>query len=165
MRVAYRLIELWAETSSLDSFRYERYCSCMNNMPDQSIFVLLGAAHALEARVEDALDRAGLSGPKYALLNELVRAGEPLSLSQLATRLSCVRSNMTQLVDRLESDGFVQRVHCPDDRRSVKAEITYAGRERQRAGAEEIARLHAEFASKVREEDRAAIGRLLTALT
>ena len=131
---------------------------------DHSIFTLLGAAHALEAKVEDALGRAELSGAKYAVLNELVGAGEPLSLGELANRLSCVRSNMTQLVDRLEADGLVQRVHCPSDRRSVKAEITYAGRERQRQGADEIARLHREFAASVRPEDRAALGRLLTAL-
>lgn len=137
----------------------------MNKTPDQSIFALLGAAHALEARVEDALERAQLSSPKYAVLNELVGAGQPLALSELANRLSCVRSNMTQLVDRLEADGLVKRVRCPDDRRLVKAEITDAGRERQRDGAAEIERLHVEFASRVRDEDRAAIGRMLSALT
>jgi DNA-binding MarR family transcriptional regulator len=131
---------------------------------DQSIFALLGAAHALEARVEDALGRAGLSGPKYAVLNELVAAGKPLSLSELAGKLSCVKSNMTQLVDRLETEGLVRRVSCPGDRRLVKAEITDAGGERQRDGATEIARLHVEFAAKVGAEDRAALERLLSAL-
>jgi DNA-binding MarR family transcriptional regulator len=136
----------------------------MNKNPDQSIFELLGAAHALEARLEGALDRAQLSSAKFAVLNELVGADQALSLSELAGRLSCVKSNMTQLVDRLEADGLVRRVQCEHDRRLVKAEITGAGRERQRAGAEEIAKLHVEFASRVREEDRAAIGRLLSAL-
>ncbi len=136
----------------------------MNQTPDKSIFELLGAAHALEAKLEDALNRAQLSSPKFAVLNELVGVPEPLPLSELASRLSCVRSNMTQLIDRLEADGLVKRVQCANDRRLVKAEITEAGRERQHAGAEEIAKLHAEFASKVRDDDRAAIGRLLSAL-
>lgn len=131
---------------------------------DQSIFALLGAAHALEAKVEDALERAGLSGPKYSVLSALVAAGNPLSLSELATQLSCVRSNMTQLVDRLEADGLVRRVHCPEDRRLVKAEITEEGRTRQTNGAAEIARLHRDFAERVRPDDRAALERLLTAL-
>ncbi len=131
---------------------------------DQSIFALLAAAHGLEARVEEALDRAGLSSPKFAVLSALVAAGRPLSLSDLAGKLSCVRSNMTQLVDRLEAEGLVQRVHCPSDRRSVKAEITYAGRERHRGGDAEVAKLHAEFASRVAPEDRAALVRLLSAL-
>jgi DNA-binding MarR family transcriptional regulator len=131
---------------------------------DQSIFALLHAAHALEAKVEDALERAGLSGPKYSVLSALVDAGNPLSLSELANELSCVRSNMTQLVDRLESDGLVRRVHCPEDRRLVKAEITEEGRTRQANGATEISRLHRDFAARVRADDRAAFERLLTAL-
>src|SRR4051794_38292484 len=97
---------------------HRMYYSAMNNSGDSAIgltadttiFSLLEAAHALEARVEAALDKAELSSPKFSVLNALVSAGEPLSLSELASRLSCVRSNMTQLVDRLESEGLVRRV-------------------------------------------------------
>jgi len=132
---------------------------------DKSIFSLLEAAHALEAKVEDALERAGLSSPKYAVLSALVGSPTPLSLSELANALSCVRSNMTQLIDRLESDGLVRRVHCPDDRRLVRAEITDEGRTRQANGSAEIATLHRDFAAKVPAEDRAALERLLLVLT
>ena len=132
--------------------------------PDTTIFSLLHAAHALEDRVEAALQNAGLSTPKFSVLSALVAAGEPLSLSELASRLSCVRSNMTQLVDRLESEELVRRVDDPKDRRIVKASITEAGRERQEAGAERIEQLHQDFAASVKAEDRAALGRLLTVL-
>lgn len=132
--------------------------------PDRTIFDLLHAAAALEDKVGAALGRAGLSMPKFAVLNELVTAKEPLSLSELATRLSCVKSNMTQLIDRLEADGLVKRVDDPSDRRSVKAEITAEGAARQAEGSEEIDKLHEEFAAAVGAEDRAAFGRLLAAL-
>ncbi len=132
--------------------------------PDTTIFSLLHAAHALEDKVESALAVVGLSMPKYSVLTELVSSGVPVSLSELATRLSCVRSNMTQLVDRLEADGVVRRVDDPADRRAVKAEITDAGRAKQAAGAAEIRKLHEAFASSVAAEDRAAMGRLLCAL-
>jgi MarR family 2-MHQ and catechol resistance regulon transcriptional repressor len=131
---------------------------------DRTIFELLHAAHALEARLEDALSQAGLSSPKFAVLNELVAAARPVALSELATKLSCVKSNMTQLVDRLEADGLVERVNDPKDRRSVKAAITVLGAERQAAGAMEIARLHEEFAAAVGVEDRSAVARMLEAL-
>jgi DNA-binding MarR family transcriptional regulator len=143
---------------------YNTQLDAATKVEDQSIFSLLHAAHALEAKVEDALERAELSSPKYAVLSALVGSTKPLSLSELAAELSCVRSNMTQLVDRLESDGLVRRVHCPDDRRLVRAEITPEGRTRQAKGAEEIATLHRDFASKVQSDDRAALGRLLSAL-
>ncbi len=131
---------------------------------DQTIFSLLHAAHALEDKLEASLAKVGLSMPKYSVLNELVSAGNALSLSDLANRLSCVRSNMTQLVDRLEADGLVKRVDDPNDRRIVQAELTEEGRARQEAGATELGRLHEEFASQTGAEDRAALLRLLTAL-
>jgi len=131
---------------------------------DTTIFSLLHAAHALEARVEAALEKANLSSPKFSVLNELVTSGQALSLSELASRLSCVRSNMTQLVDRLEAEGLVKRFDDPADRRSVKASITEEGRSRQVAGSEEIARLHREFAASADAGDRAAFARLLSTL-
>jgi DNA-binding MarR family transcriptional regulator len=44
--------------------------------------------------------------------------------------MACVRSNMTQLIDRLEADKLVRRVDDPGDRRSIRAELTKEGRER-----------------------------------
>jgi DNA-binding MarR family transcriptional regulator len=132
--------------------------------PTTHLTAILETAHALEAKLESALDEAGLSSAKYSVLSELVRAGEPLPLSELAARLSCVRSNMTQLVDRLEADGLVRRVACPTDRRSVKAEITEEGQKRQSDGAQRVEKLDRELASLVSEVDGAALRRMLMAL-
>jgi DNA-binding MarR family transcriptional regulator len=132
--------------------------------PDTTIFSLLHAAHALGDKLETALVGVGLSTPKFSVLSELVSFGAPLSLSDLASRLSCVRSNMTQLVDRLEAEGLVRREADPTDRRAVKAAITDLGRERQVAGSAEVARLHREFAASVGDADRTAIQRMLSAL-
>jgi DNA-binding MarR family transcriptional regulator len=101
---------------------------------------------------------------KFSVLSELVAAGEPLALGELAERLSCVRSNMTQLVDRLEADGYVRRVSCPTDRRSVKAEISDVGRERQGVAAEEVAKVNGEIAGLLHPEDHAALERVARAL-
>ena len=131
---------------------------------ETTIFSLLHAAHALEDRLEAALAAVELSSPKYSVLTELVGADKPLSLGDLATRLSCVRSNMTQLVDRLEADGLVKRVDCPTDRRSVNAVITELGRTRQQAAVEALASLHSEFSAQVGADDRAAMERLLRVL-
>jgi DNA-binding MarR family transcriptional regulator len=132
--------------------------------PRSDIFSLIHAAHALEDRVEAALATVGLSAPKFSVVSELVRAGKPLSLSDLAARLSCVKSNMTQLVDRLEADGLVTRVDDPNDRRAVKAAITDAGIAKAEAGAAEIDRLNEEFAAGLNADDRAALERVMIAL-
>ena len=132
--------------------------------PTTALYSILETAHALEAKLETVLDEAGLSGAKFSVLSELVRSGEPLPLSELAARLSCVRSNMTQLVDRLESDGLVRRVACPTDRRSVKAEITEEGTRRQADGAQRVGDLERRLAEQVSDLDGAAIDRMMRAL-
>jgi DNA-binding MarR family transcriptional regulator len=66
-------------------------------------------------------------------LHTLVEADGPIPLGQLAERLCCVKSNVTQLVDRLEADQLVRRVPDPADRRSVRAEVTAEGRARYAA--------------------------------
>jgi DNA-binding MarR family transcriptional regulator len=125
---------------------------------------LLGAAHSVEKRYEDALGKVGLSGPKFAALTHLVQAGEPLSLSECAERMTCVRSNITQLMDRLEADGLVQRVEDPSDRRAVKAALTSLGVQRQAAGAHEVEKVQNEFARTLSGIDQAALRRGLEAI-
>jgi DNA-binding MarR family transcriptional regulator len=127
----------------------------------QTIASLLRAAHALEDRVEATLGSVGLSSPKLAVLTALVDAGEPLALGELAARLSCVRSNVTQLVDRLEADELVRRVADPVDRRSVKADVTERGREQQAAGAAALGELEAWFSKTVCTQDASAVSRML----
>ena len=128
------------------------------------MFSLLGAAHALEDRLEQQLGLVGLSMSKLGVLTQLVNSGNPLPLSELAARLSCVRSNMTQLVDRLEAEGLVRRVDDPSDRRSVLAAVTRLGDERQAAGAGELAKVRDDFMAALPAADRATFARVLAAL-
>jgi DNA-binding MarR family transcriptional regulator len=93
-----------------------------------SLFAMLHVTHAVEAEVESALAAIGLSTAKLAALRALSEAGESMPLSQLAGRLSCVKSNITQLVDRLEAEGLVARKADPHDRRARLAALTAAGR-------------------------------------
>src|SRR5437868_7756992 len=92
------------------------------------LFAVLHAANSVESRVESRLAEVGLSLPKLAALHQLSQAGDSLPLGQLAERLSCVKSNITQLVDRLEADGLVTRASDPNDRRARLAVLTPAGR-------------------------------------
>ena len=129
-----------------------------------SMFVLLEAARSIQERLEATLEGVGLSSAKYQALEALVRAREPLTLSELAGRLKCVRSNVTQLADRLEADGLLRRVDDPADRRSVRAVVTELGAERHAAGAEALAQLQAELAGRVDPAERALFLRVLSAL-
>ena len=100
------------------------------------LFAVLHASSVLESRVEARLSDVGLSLAKLAALRCLTQAGESIPLGQLAERLSCVKSNVTQLVDRLEADGLVSRTSDPNDRRSRLAVLTESGRAAYSRGSE-----------------------------
>jgi MarR family transcriptional regulator, organic hydroperoxide resistance regulator len=57
----------------------------------------------------------------------LIEPGRPLPMRRLADTLSCDASNVTGLVDRLESRGLVQRQPSPGDRRVKVLRLTPAG--------------------------------------
>lgn len=94
---------------------------------------LLRAGREVEARLERSVEPMGLSLAKMGALHTLVEVDGPIPLGQLAERLCCVKSNVTQLVDRLEAELLVRRVPDPGDRRSVRAEVTDEGRARYAA--------------------------------
>ena len=117
------------------------------------LLLLLEIAQVQQNRMEEALKEVGLSRAKMEALHQLLRAGEPMPLRALAEGQRCVPSNMTTLVDRLESEGLVRRVDDPDDRRSVRAELTPLGAELAAAGAEVLAHVQEEFASSLSPSD------------
>jgi DNA-binding MarR family transcriptional regulator len=106
----------------------------MNQAAPPAVRQLLGAllqvANAVHGSLERSVEPCGLSLAKMGALQILCEANEPVPLGQLACRLCCVKSNVTQLIDRLEAEGLVRRIPDPADRRSVLALITDAGRER-----------------------------------
>ena len=126
---------------------------------------MLHAAGVVQAHLESKLDAVDLSLAKLAALSALADAGESLPLGQLAGRLSCVKSNITQLVDRLDAEGLVRRVESPTDRWSKKAAITPLGVERQAAGAREMERVQKELGSALSGIDLPALERLLSKLS
>jgi DNA-binding MarR family transcriptional regulator len=131
--------------------------------PDQgALSAVLRAAERLEERLEEALAGVGLSLSKFDAMEQLIRAGDPCTLGDLAGRLRCVRSNVTQLVDRLEAEGLVRRGTCSEDRRAIRAKVTPLGLERHRAGVAAIRVVQQELAERLGPEDRAQLVRLLS---
>jgi DNA-binding MarR family transcriptional regulator len=124
-------------------------------------FRVIGAAHEVEGRLEGALGAIGLSLAKLNVLKALAGTDEPLPLSHLADRCCCVRSNITQLVDRLEAERLVERLPDPADRRSVRAALTPTGRERHAEAVRIVGETERQVFAGLGEEDRQALTRLL----
>ena len=70
----------------------------------------------------------GLSGAQYNLLNVVALAEDGLSQRELSDHLVVDRSNITGLLDRMESAGWVRRTDHPADRRVYRVVLTPKGR-------------------------------------
>lgn len=75
---------------------------------------------------EDAAAEHSLTGAQARLLGLL--SLEPLPMRRLAQKLRCEPSNVTGIVDRLETRGLVERRPDPNDRRVKLAVATTEGR-------------------------------------
>jgi DNA-binding MarR family transcriptional regulator len=131
---------------------------------DALVFSFLSAADAVEGRLEAALSPTGLSLAKLAVLHFLAEADDALPLSDLAARQHCVRSNITQLVDRLEKDGLVRRRAAADDRRSVLAELTPAGQQAHAKGVRALAEAQRAIVRALKAGEATSLQNALSAL-
>jgi DNA-binding MarR family transcriptional regulator len=90
---------------------------------------IMRAQQILLKRMTQALEPFPLSFARYEALVVLwfSRRGE-MPLGKLGARLQVHPASVTNVVDRLEADGFVTRTVHPDDGRLVLAKIAPAGR-------------------------------------
>jgi len=127
--------------------------------------LLIKSGRFAESRLDEALDSAGLTFVKWRMLDAIVKAESPVSLGKLAEHLNCVKSNITQLTDRLESEGTVKRVSDPGDRRSILMELTESGRSMHKSGLEALARTTQTLFAASNEEQRNVLRYLLETIS
>lgn len=65
--------------------------------------------------------------PAQCHVLHLIEPDQPVPMGQIAENLACDASNVTGLVDRLESRGLVRRQPSAGDRRIKVLELTQAG--------------------------------------
>jgi DNA-binding MarR family transcriptional regulator len=143
----------------MNDVRQEQTCD-----PVRLVEALMHSGRLTEARLDVALSAVGLSTAKWGALRRLAEADAPLLLSQLAGKLACVKSNATQLVDRLEAERLVRRVPDPDDRRAIQAELTAEGRRRYAAGLAVMQAFEREVLGDYTAAEREVLRKLLARL-
>lgn len=146
-----RAEELWREHWGADS-PHDAMAAATSVMRVQQLLL---------ARFDAVLKPHGLTFARYEalVLLEFSRAGE-LPLSKVGERLMVHPTSVTNIVDRLERSGFVERVPNPRDGRGTLARITPSGRD---VVTRATADLHAiEFGLEALDADqRAALTALL----
>jgi DNA-binding MarR family transcriptional regulator len=127
---------------------------------------LRGSARLLERLEAELLEAHGLSASDYEILvalSEAPRGG--VRMADLADRALVSKSRLTYRVDRLVSEGLVERKPCPSDRRGALAALTPAGRRKlERAAATHVDGVLAHFVDRASVRDFAAVGRTFGAV-
>jgi DNA-binding MarR family transcriptional regulator len=96
---------------------------------EAEVFVsLLRTSEALARGAEAVLKTAGLSPTQYNVLRILRGAGEKgLACREVGCRMISRDPDITRLMDRMESRGWIARARETEDRRVVKTRITAEG--------------------------------------
>src|SRR5678816_1121653 len=101
--------------------------------------------------------------PAQCHVLHLIEPGRPIPMGQLADTLSCDASNVTGLVDRLESRGLVRRRPSDADRRVKVLDLTPAGA-RLRAVLVDRMTAPPDMLSRLSPADQRALVRILSQL-
>ncbi|OKK21985.1 MarR family transcriptional regulator [Streptomyces sp. CB00455] len=83
-----------------------------------------GLAQQIAEHVRVRAATLGLTAPQATALREL---SGPMTMRELAERMSCEPSNTTFVIDRLEKQGLVGRHPHPTDRRAKHLVLTAEG--------------------------------------
>ena len=103
-------------------------------------------------------DGSGLSAPRLSALS-VIAFGGPLSLAELAAAEQVRPPTMSRIVDFLVDEGLATREMAPNDRRSVRIEVTIKGRTLMEAGRERRVRALVERLQALAPSERRALAR------
>ena len=121
----------------------------------------LGAA--LERARSEALAEFGLDQSRLDVLGALRRAGTPyrLTAGELTRRCRVTPGATTQRVQRLEEDGYVERVREDHDRRTVYVALTPGGSAKLDEVFAAVLAADEEVLNPLSARDRASLERIL----
>ncbi len=93
----------------------------------------------------------------------LIEPGQPVPMGRLAETMACDASNVTGLVDRLESRGLIERRPSPEDRRVKVLALTSSGTRVRTKLQRRMAAAPEQF-KRLSPEEQRALARILERL-
>jgi DNA-binding MarR family transcriptional regulator len=89
---------------------------------------ILKTSNLIEKTLRERLrDDCATTLPRFDVLSALSRAQKGMKMSQLSKALKVSNGNVTGIVDRLVTDGYVMRVAVDGDRRAHLVRLTRKG--------------------------------------
>src|SRR3982751_821163 len=89
---------------------------------------LLTCTQLIEKQVRNGLrEQFATTLPRFDLMSQLERAPEGMKMNELSRRMMVTGGNVTGITDQLVTEGLVERVAQPSDRRAYRVRLTRAG--------------------------------------
>ncbi|MFD2637531.1 MarR family winged helix-turn-helix transcriptional regulator [Piscibacillus salipiscarius] len=85
-------------------------------------------SHIIKQRGREILDHYPITPPQFVALQWLKDSGD-LTIGELSKKMYLAFSTTTDLVDRMEKNGLIERVRDPRDRRVVRIHLLDKGKE------------------------------------
>jgi DNA-binding MarR family transcriptional regulator len=131
------------------------------SLEQEAALCVLRTGDQLEIRFARLFREHGLTPSQYNILRILRGEGQPLPILEIASRTITVVPGITGLIDRLERDGFVNRVRCTKDRRIIHVAVTDHGTRTLAALDEPLDILHRKLLGHLAHGELKEIIRLL----
>lgn len=122
---------------------------------------ILRASRTIEHRLRDELRAHDSTLPRFDVLATLNRFRDGLRMSELSEKLKVSNGNVTGIIERLVSEGLVERAAVEGDRRAMRVRLTQAGVERFAAMADDHERWIDELLANIDAEELDTLVRLL----
>ncbi|MCB0744577.1 MAG: MarR family transcriptional regulator [Ignavibacteriae bacterium] len=128
------------------------------------LYNLVGKAHDKLKKVQSKhLSTEKLTSPQFGVLDVLMKNGS-IPLKKISDELMVTGANITCVMDNLEKDDLVKRVHSKTDRRVINAELTAKGKQKlEKIYPEHVKSLN-EFSKKLTDTEIKQLAGLLEKL-
>lgn len=131
---------------------------------NESLGFLLSKCHQKAFQIfRDKISAYNVTPPQFAVLAFLLKK-DGQSQIQLGTAMEMDRTTTSGIIDRLESQGLVERRHSPEDRRVFLIYLTEAGRELEETLSRLSLEANTEVASNLSKDEKQNLLALLKKL-
>jgi DNA-binding MarR family transcriptional regulator len=132
-------------------------------LQQQPVAAIGRVQRVLRRRIDERLERFGVTGVQFGLLS-LVAQSDGIAQTSLQQQMAIEGATLTQLLQRLERDGWLIRTFDRVDRRKQRVWLTDRGRGLLPAIADEVAQHRREVQQGFSDEELFTLGRLLARL-
>ncbi len=136
----------------------------MNNY-FEAVLEIIKTGHWITDSVTRELKEFGIYEPQFNVLRILKGAkGKPVSVNTILEKMVQRSSNVTRIVDKLESKGLVQRTLCAEDRRKMDIIITPEGLDLLKRLDKKVMAFHKPMQNNLTDEEAKTLKELIIKL-